>query len=242
MLETIADSAAVAWPLALTCATVAAAGRLRATRQRERLNRALHELRRPLQGLTLAASASQRVARRDQLALALDALAGLDRAINGGAPIRYRQPVDARLLAEDAVGRWRAAAELVGRRIQLYWHANGTRVICDPGSIARALDNLISNSLEHGAGPISVDGATRAGRLRLRVADGVDAEPRAARTLRPTRLRPPGGLGSRWRSDPRRGHGLRLVADVAAEHGGRFAACRHASGASAVIELPLSPG
>jgi hypothetical protein len=40
--------------------------------------------------------------------------------------------------------------------------------------------------------------------------------------------------------DPRHGHGLGVVAEVAAEHGGRFAACRDDSGACAVIELPLA--
>ena len=40
--------------------------------------------------------------------------------------------------------------------------------------------------------------------------------------------------------DVRRGHGLKLVADVALECGGRFAACRHDAGATAVLELPLA--
>ena len=34
--------------------------------------------------------------------------------------------------------------------------------------------------------------------------------------------------------------GSRIVAEVAAAHGGRFAACAHAAGASAVLELPLA--
>jgi hypothetical protein len=33
---------------------------------------------------------------------------------------------------------------------------------------------------------------------------------------------------------------LRIVAEVAAAHGGRFAACAHERGASAVLELPLA--
>ena len=84
MLEAIADSAAVAWPLALTCATVSVAERVRGARRRERLNRALHELRRPLQALTLARSADAAPAPGDQLGLALEAVAELDREVNGG--------------------------------------------------------------------------------------------------------------------------------------------------------------
>jgi signal transduction histidine kinase len=44
----------------------------------------------------------------------------------------------------------------------------------------------------------------------------------------------------RLTGDPTRGHGLRIVRSIAAEHGGRFAACRHRDGASAVLELPLA--
>lgn len=231
MLEQIADSAAFAWPLALTCASVAVAGRLRAGRRRERLNRALHELRRPLQALTLSQSrtAGSR-AGTGQLELALDALAGLDREINGGARAPMRA-VEARGLAEDAVRRWRSLAARRGRPIALAWSADGSRVVCEPAAIARALDNLIANAVEHGTGPIRVEATARGGRLRLLVADGSDAGVRPAAGTR--MLRTAGGSA-------RRGHGLRVVAEVAADHGGRFAACRHAAGSSAVLELPLA--
>jgi hypothetical protein len=38
----------------------------------------------------------------------------------------------------------------------------------------------------------------------------------------------------------RRGQGLDIVAEIAADHGGRFAACAHGGGAKAIIELPLA--
>src|SRR5262245_59307273 len=153
MLDPIAENAALAWPLSLTLAVVVA-GRLRGNRRRVRLNRALHELRRPLQVLTLAARtpAPSAETRHGQIAPALDALGELDRIVNGGPRSRARRIADAGELAREAVGRWRTPAALAGRRIELRWRAVGSRVACDPAAIARALDNLIANALEHGRG------------------------------------------------------------------------------------------
>lgn len=224
------DSAILAWPLALACASLVLADRVRLSHRRERLNVALHELRRPLQALTLASSqaAAHATSGRSQLDLALDALAGLDREINGGTHAPPSRLVEARALADDAVERWRRVASTSGRRIELVWSANGSRLVCEPTAIARALDNLIANALEHGTGLVRLEATVRAGRLRLLVADGGAA-----------RVAGRGGPAGGGR-DPRRGHGLRVVADVAAEHGGRFVACRHDSGARAVLELPLA--
>ena len=41
-------------------------------------------------------------------------------------------------------------------------------------------------------------------------------------------------------SDPRRGHGVKVVSEVAAAHSGRFALCRTGSGCVAALELPLA--
>jgi len=229
----IAEAALVACPLALTCASVVAAERLRSRRRRELLNRALHELRRPLQALLLESSPRRTANGRDQLDQALEALDGIERQVNGGRrPVRPRL-VDGRALAAEAVGRWRGPAAREGRWIELAWHAGPSRLRCDEGAISRALDNLIANALEHGSGPIRLDGTLRGTSLRLTVADGADAglRPEPAATTR---------VVHRHQAGARRGHGLRIVAEVAAEHGGRFAACAHERGASAVLELPLA--
>ena len=202
MLEAIAETAPAAWPLALTCATVVTAGRVRAGRRRERLNRCLHEMRRPLQALVLDRSAGP---------------------------------------------RWGTSAAVAGRRIEVAWRARRSRILCDPAAIARALDNLIVNALEHGSGPIGLAGVSRDGRLRLVVFDGgaTGSSERIGPPLAsPRRLggvvasHRPGALGAD--RDRRRGHGLRVVAQIAAEHGGRFATCRDRAGASAVLEIPLA--
>ncbi len=238
MIELVAEVGPAAWPLALTMATLAVADRVRAGRRRERLNRALHELRRPLQALALASSRRGRGG-REQLDQAFDALGDLDREVNGAKRHADKACIEVHGVAEAAVARWQPAAVAMGRRLSLSWSANGSRVICDPAALARALDNLLANSIEHGRGPIRVDGVVRAEHVRLLVADGADtglwnhAPEREVDLMRRAH-------DQRRSGDARRGHGLRLVADMAVECGGRFAACRHGTGATAVIELPLA--
>ena len=210
-------------PFALMLATVVVAGRARGVRRQRALNRALHELRRPLQALALGSGADL------QVRAAIVALADLDREINGG-PARppARTLIEARELARDAVERWREPALRLGRRVELRWYTRPCPIVCEPDQIARALDNLIANSLEHGSGPIVLEGTTTGARVRLHVADGGPG----------ARGNPPG-----WeRRDSRHGYGTGIVAAAASCHGGRFATCRGPRGGSAVIELPLAPG
>jgi hypothetical protein len=47
-VRSLADTAAAGWPLLASAALVLAGDRFRALRQRQALNRLLHELRRPL--------------------------------------------------------------------------------------------------------------------------------------------------------------------------------------------------
>jgi signal transduction histidine kinase len=225
MLDAVLTGSIVAWPLAITLATVVVSDRARSRHRRELVNRAMHELRRPLQALTLA---WPQPAGGDHLGLALEALGELDRRVNGvdGGRRATLELIEARALAADAVKRWRPPAARRGREIGLRWRANGSCVVCDRNAVARALDNLIANSLEHGNGSIRVDGSVGRGRLRISVADGPEGASVGGALARPNRVR--------------QGHGLRIVAEIAADHGGRFAACAHGNGARAVLELPLA--
>ena len=202
----IAEAALVACPLALTCATVVVAERLRSRRRRELLNRALHELRRPLQALLLESRPRRTANGRDQLDQALEALDGIERQVNGGRrPVRPRL-VDGRALAAEAVGRWRGPAAREGRWIELAWRAGPSRLRCDEGAISRALDNLIANALEHGSGPIRRRRhRARRTSLRLTVADGADAgRPSGAGRDDPRRAPSPGRRPARPRAADRR--------------------------------------
>jgi signal transduction histidine kinase len=120
--------------------------------------------------------------------------------------------------------RWRPQAARAGG-IRVYWDAGPAPVEGDSARLGQALDNLVSNALEHGGPPVVVTGAKVAGRLRITIANGVRSGP------------------VRRRPDPRRGHGTEVVSEVASAHGGRFALCHTRSGCVAALELPLAePG
>jgi signal transduction histidine kinase len=195
------------------------------------LNRALHELRRPLQTLLLLedrggrpAAAPQGASRRGLLELVSSALQDLDGELNGGAPQRPSRRFSCRESVMACLERWRPQAVGAGG-IRVYWDAGPAPVDGDAGRLAQALDNLLANAVEHGGPPIVITGAHVAGRIRITVANGVPRG-RVARAL-----------------DPRRGHGTDVVSQVATAHGGRFALCQTAGGCVAALELPLAePG
>jgi signal transduction histidine kinase len=195
------------------------------------LNRALHELRRPLQALVLMEEASPLPAasppaasRRGLLEVAASALRDLDGAVNGDAGASEPRRFSCREVVLAALERWRPIAAQVGG-IRVYWDAGPAPVEGDPGQMAQAMDNLISNALEHGAPPVVVTGARVAGRIRVTIANGAS------------------NSAPRRKGDPRRGHGTEVVSKVASAHRGRFALCRTGSGSVAALELPLAePG
>jgi signal transduction histidine kinase len=132
--------------------------------------------------------------------------------------------VGCRELVVSAIERWRPAASGAGG-IKLYWDAGPAIVRCDPIRVSQALDNLIANAVEHGGPPLMVTGARVAGRVRITVANGGEA---------------PGRNGNG--GDPRRGHGIEVVSEVARTYRGRFALCRTGSGCVAALEFPLTRG
>ena len=219
------------WSVAVAVAVVAAA-RARELRLRARLNRALHELRRPLHALALAggrAASTGRDASPDTLELALSALADLDRELNGSTASLRPVRVPGRVLAEAALERWRVPAARSGRALELRWAAGAAVVRADPTRTAQAIDNLLANAIEHGGLLITLRATIHAGRLRLSVTDS------GARS-RPSR----GVLGAGRAGDRRRGHGLAIASAIAAAHGGRLLAERNGAGVTASLELPLA--
>ena len=179
------------WPLVLSMAAAVAAQGLRAGRRRSALNEALHELRRPLQAVALAAGPAARRRRRQArtpIELAAAALERLDREINGGplAPALGRGRRPARWPAR----RWRAGRRgrgLPDGSLELRWNAGRAIVSGDRSALAQALDNLIVNAIEHG-GPTIVVAAPAA---RGAAADrGRRLRPRHAAALAPQQPRP----------------------------------------------------
>ncbi len=211
--------------LLLIAAVVAVeAGRtLRDARRARRINRAMHELRRPLQAiaLSLESTAPDLGGAEACLEQARGALRELDAIVNGGAERRSlrRAPVADVLDALDR--RWRFADVEVERgRDDVFVDADLTR-------LGAALDNLVVNALRHGSGIVRVRATTAAGNARFEVRDGGPSVAAAPR-----------------RRDPHHGHGLHVVADVASAHGGEATSARPVpeGGTLAAISLPLAGG
>jgi signal transduction histidine kinase len=226
-----------AWPLAVSLAAVAARG-LYAGRRRSALNEALHELRRPLQALALAAPRSGRVepaAIQGSVQMAASALQRLEREINGEASAPAPAPLFVHPLLDSAVARWQRRVELLGGSLVESWQAGEAMVVGDREEIARALDNLIVNAIEHGGPEIVVAARARSGRLCLAVTDSGCDSPEEAREG-------PADLITRLSGRRLRGHGLRVVRRVAAAHRGDFRLHTSERGSEAVLELPLAGG
>src|SRR4051812_47813832 len=109
-------------------AAAVAGDRVRETRRRAALNRALHELRRPLQALVLS-SARSRGPGSHAIRVALAALADLDREINGGSRPLARRPIACRAIVQPAVERWRRPAAAARRSLSLRWRAGSAVVL-----------------------------------------------------------------------------------------------------------------
>jgi two-component system, OmpR family, sensor histidine kinase TctE len=213
---------AAGWALGLGLTILVAGERLREARRREALNRALHELRRPLQSLVLC-SAAEGEPGSHAIRVALAALGDLDAEINGGRRPFEPRPVVCRALVQPAVERWRGIAAASDRSLVLRWRAGSAVVMADPERLAQALDNLIHNAIRHGGLRVQVEARAFAAGVRISIADS--GAPR------------PGGSAGR---DPRHGHGLRVVAAVAAQHGGRFLVRASPAGTTATLELPFA--
>lgn len=224
----------VGWPIVASLAMAMTARTWRSARRRGALNEALHELRRPLQSLVLAAGSGGAAAAVEGPAeLATVALERLEREINGRLALAGPEVLAVRPLLRAAVCRWKARASLGGGSLELRWGTGEALVVAERFELAQALDNLIVNAIEHGGPAIVVEAATVGRALHIRVSDSGRASRPAARRETPAEL------VARLCGRNRHGHGLRVVRRVAARHGGRFSLRCSEGGSCASLELPL---
>jgi signal transduction histidine kinase len=213
-----------------------------ATRRRELIARACHELRGPITAARLAVDLGVRVgeltAERlsavqlelDRAALALDDLGGTSsrpRRRAGRSPGRSRQVVSVEEVVNQSVEAWRPAAAARGVELNV-GPSTSARVRCNRLRLAQATGNLIANAIEHGGGAVEVRVRADGDSVRLEVIDGGPGLPAPVAQL--TR-RARAGRGAR-------GRGLAIASAIAAEHGGRISAAPSERGARLVLQLP----
>jgi signal transduction histidine kinase len=218
-------------PVAASFALAGGISSLREGRRRAALNEAMHELRRPLQALTLClpVDGPEAAPVESSLRLASVALERLDREINGASLEEVHTEVSVRVLAEAAVQRWERAAARREVSLEMEGTDEETYVEGSPFDLAQALDNLLSNALEHGSGQVTVKWRREGNWVRVSVTDsGGLAIPKTKRRR------------SRRDGRCRRGHGLRVVGRIAAGHGGSFGLRRGSRGTEASLRLPVS--
>lgn len=204
--------------------------------RRSRVNRALHEARRPLQAIALSLPAGPgRMTPALPVWQAIRALGEVDRQVNGGAPDRLRpEPIACRLMTEACVRRWQSRARMAGGGIELRWIGPEALVNGDPAALSAAIENLIVNAIEHGGPRIMVRALTIGRRLRIEVSDNGKEQRPGERSGSPAEV-----LG-RLRGRGRHGHGLAVVREAAREHDGRFDLEIAEAGSSATLILPCS--
>jgi len=217
-------------PVAASLALAGGITNLREGRRRRSLNEAMHELRRPLQVLSLSLPEDLPPAApvESSLRLATAALERLDRQVNGGSYEETLTEVSVGDLIDAAARRCRGVVTRNGGIFRVHRNGNSMYVTGDPFSLAQALDNLLNNAVEHGGREVRIESRREGGWVRISVVDsGVRSSPR---THRP---------GRRSRGGGRRGHGLRVVARTAARHGGSFDLRRRPDETEAILRLPL---
>jgi|SRR5215218_429100 len=217
-------------PVAASLALAGGITNLREGRRKAALNEAMHELRRPLQVLSLALPADYPRAApvESSLQLATVALERLEREINGGSLEGTVTVFSVARLIEEAAQRWRNAAALTGGGLQVNWNGDVAFVKGDRFALAQALDNLLSNAIEHGGGKVTIRWDRVEGWVSISVADSGTGSVAKSERRRHRRHR-----------QGRRGHGLRVVARIARSHGGSFTLRRRPGGAEASLRLPL---
>ena len=238
-MTALAFSASAA--LALVAAAAAALAWRRLHARLGRVARASHELRGALSAMGLALSRMEASPDGEPWRRSVEALraqherarlAASDLDATGSdspeAEAEARTFVDLEVLVRRCVRAWAAAH---GRwRIVLDWRAGRPTIWGRAGRLGQALDNLIANALEHGAGPVTIVARLTTTAVTVTVLDRGEG-------LRHSLDRP---ARASWSA--RRGHGLVIARRAIDEHGGQMRLVRESRGAGVQVILPLAHG
>jgi two-component system, OmpR family, sensor kinase len=143
-----------------------------------------------------------------------------------------REPVQVAELLQAAAERQRAQAAALGRSITVRADP-GLMVPADPARLEVALDSLVENALQHGAGDVELSGSATEGQVLLSVRDRGPGFPATVAAEAFERFR----RGSRSSGT---GLGLAIVQAVARAHGGQATIEPTADGSTVSISLPTN--
>ena len=123
-------------------------------------------------------------------------------------------------LTRSAARAWEPAARRAGRRLDVDWLAGEAISRADRGRLSQALGNVISNAVEHGAGPVRLVARRDGGAVRIEVANAVTRAPTAR---------------------PGRGRGIAIAARAVSEAGGTLSFTRAGERVEAALVVPVEP-
>ena len=141
---------------------------------------------------------------------------------------RHPELIDLEALVLSRVRCWKQIAPGCRSRVRWEWRAGPAWIIGDATVLASALDNLVTNALEHGGGRVLVEGERSGNVVRVLISDGGRGFELAS-------------IGEAdWTSS--RGHGLAIAREAVGAHGGRLVTRARLSGTAIAIELPIANG
>jgi len=156
------------------------------------------------------------------------------------APLQRALPL--RELANEAVGRFAAAAALTGLRVEVALETPSPAVMADAVFVGRALDNLLANAMQYSleAGAVTISSTHGADSAAIIITDDGPIVPQA---MREVVLTAEGQLLAKSSSGGRYGRGLGLfcAAQAARVAGGELAVGEHQGRAAFVLSLPRAP-
>ncbi|MFO7252499.1 MAG: ATP-binding protein [Actinomycetes bacterium] len=209
-------------------------------REREFATDASHQLRTPLTGLTMrleeiVAAADQPAVVREEGEAAIVQVerltAVIDELLAAARRQRHAQaePLEVDTILKQQMTEWEPAFRRAGRRIELTGE-RGLSALATEGGLTQVISTLLENSLEHGAGTVTITTTSVERSIVIEVADeGPGVPDELANRIFERNVSGGGGTGL----------GLTLARSLAVADGGRLELVRRCPAAFAVFLRPV---